>query len=182
MARPLQTDTLDIVFADELLKRATDAREMRMAQAILLPERMKTTFAQTANLLGVSTRSVSRLRGDLRLLREGLYEGDQRGGRRRENMTLEEETAFLAGWRARAEAGEVVVASEMRQAIAEQLGRPVVESHVYRLLARHGWRKVAPDTRHPKADVEKQEEWKKKFPKRWPGCWRATPPEAVRRS
>ena len=38
---------------------------------------------------------------------------------------------------------------------------PVAASVVYRMLARHGWRKVAPDTRHPKSDPLVQEEWKK---------------------
>jgi len=33
---------------------------------------------------------------------------------------------------------------------------------VYRLVQRHRWRKVAPDTRHPKADPQVQSEWKKK--------------------
>ena len=41
------------------------------------------------------------------------------------------------------------------------LGRPVAASVVWRLLARHGWRKVAPDTRHPKSDPAAQEAWKK---------------------
>jgi len=181
MARPLHTDPGDIAFAEELLKRATDAREIRMAQAILFPGRMKMTFPQTARMLGVSTRTVSRLRDDLRLMREDAYNGDRRGGRRRENMSLEEEAAFLAGWHARAGAGEVVVASGMRQALAEKLDGPVAESYVYRLLARHGWRKVAPDTRHPKADAQKQEDWKKNSPRRWPGCWRANRPAAASR-
>ena len=38
---------------------------------------------------------------------------------------------------------------------------------VYRLLARHGWRKVAPDTRHPKSDPLTQELWKKNCPMFW---------------
>ena len=37
----------------------------------------------------------------------------------------------------------------------------VKASVVYRLLARHGWRKVAPDTRHPKSSPAAQQEWKK---------------------
>ncbi len=32
---------------------------------------------------------------------------------------------------------------------------------VYRILARHGRRQVAPATRHPKGDPPVQEEWKK---------------------
>ena len=46
-------------------------------------------------------------------------------------------------------------------ALAQKLGHPVAASVVYRMLARHGWRKVAPDTRHPKSDPQVQEEWKK---------------------
>ena len=62
----------------------------------------------------------------------------------------------------------MLVVSPLRAALAQQLGRPVAASVVYRLLARHGWRKVAPDTRHPKSDPDCQEEWKKNSPK----CWR----------
>jgi hypothetical protein len=43
----------------------------------------------------------------------------------------------------------------------------VASSTVYRILARHGWRKVAPDTCHPKHDAEAQAEFKKNSPKRW---------------
>jgi hypothetical protein len=48
---------------------------------------------------------------------------------------------------------------------------------VYRLLARHGWRKVAPDTRHPKSDPAEQERWKKNFP----ACWRPSAAEKQRK-
>ena len=34
-------------------------------------------------------------------------------------------------------------------------------STVYRMLARHGWRKPAPDTYHPQGDAERREVWKK---------------------
>lgn len=51
--------------------------------------------------------------------------------------------------------------ARLRAALAQKLGRKVAASVVYRMLARHGWRKVAPDTRHPKSDPKVQEEWKK---------------------
>ncbi len=61
--------------------------------------------------------------------------------------------------------------SPLRAALAERLGRrKVAPSVVYRLLARHGWRKVAPDTKHPKSDPVVQAEWKKNSPKRWRPC------------
>ena len=40
---------------------------------------------------------------------------------------------------------------------------------VYRLLERHGWRKVAPDTRHPKAQPSVQDEWKKNASRKFCG-------------
>ena len=43
----------------------------------------------------------------------------------------------------------LLVLSSIRAALAQRLGRPVSASVVGRLLARHGWRKVTPDRRHP---------------------------------
>jgi hypothetical protein len=83
-------------------------------------------------------------------------------------MSVEQERRFLAPWVEQASRGEMLVVSPVRAALAQALGRPVSASVVYRLLARHGWRKVAPDTRHPKSDPLVQEAWKKNFRK----CWR----------
>ena len=82
-------------------------------------------------------------------------------------MTTEQERAFLAPWAKQCEEGSVLVIAPVRAALAKELGRAVAASVVYRLLARHGWRKVAPDTRHPKSDPAAQEAWKKNSPKYW---------------
>ncbi|WP_235179993.1 winged helix-turn-helix domain-containing protein [Acidithiobacillus thiooxidans] len=34
-------------------------------------------------------------------------------------------------------------------------------STIYRMLARHGWQKLAPDTYHPQGDKERREVWEK---------------------
>jgi transposase len=90
--------------------------------------------------------------------------GDAHGasrGRRRENLTREEEAAFLAPFLQQARAGGVLVVPPVKLALEERLGRLVALSSVYRVLHRHDWRKLAPDKRHPEADVVAQEEWKK---------------------
>lgn len=86
------------------------------------------------------------------------------GGRRRENMTPEEEMAFLAPFFEKAAAGGILVVTEIKQALATRLGRKVALASVYNLLHRHGWRKIAPDKRHTKTDAEAQEDWKKNSP------------------
>jgi transposase len=85
-------------------------------------------------------------------------------------MSEQEEQEFLRPWAEQAVAGGVLVLSPIRAALAQRLGRKVAPSVVYRFLARHGWRKVAPDTRHPKSDPQIQEAWKKNFRKTWRPC------------
>jgi transposase len=85
-------------------------------------------------------------------------------------MSEEEEREFLRPWKEQALGGGVLVLSPIRAALAQRLGQKVATSVVYRLLARHGWRKIAPDTRHPKNDPQVQEAWKKNCPKCWKPC------------
>ena len=49
----------------------------------------------------------------------------------------------------------------------------------YRMLERHDWRKVAPDTRHPKSDPAIQEAWKKNSRKFWVNSSRLKQPKAA---
>jgi transposase len=171
MSRPRHIDSKLVVQAQAVLSQATRANELRAAQAILLPALAHTTLEQTAALLGVSRASVARLQ---QRFREGLQTAASPrrrwGGRRRALMSVEEEKAFLAPWVEQARSAGVLVVSPLRAALAEKLGRKVAPSVVYRLLARHGWRKVAPDTRHPKSDPLVQAEWKKNSPKHWQPC------------
>jgi transposase len=129
---------------------------------------MGTTLDQTAALLGVSRASVPRLQARFRQsMQTGKSPPSNWGGRRRELMTFDEEKKFLEPWELQAKDGGILVVSIIRAALAQHLGRSVKASVVYRLLERHGWRKVAPDTHHPKSDPATQEEWKKNFRKHW---------------
>ena len=85
-------------------------------------------------------------------------------------MSDPEEQDFLAPWVEKAAAGGLLVVSPLRAALAQKLGRKVAATVLYRMLARHGRRKVAPDTRHPKSDPQVQEAWKKNSRKRWLPC------------
>ena len=79
-------------------------------------------------------------------------------------MTREEEAVFLEPFFEKAKSGGILVVGEIKQALDIRLGRTVALASAYNLLHRHGWRKLAPDKRHPKADVAAQEDWKKNFP------------------
>lgn len=172
MSRPRKTDPVLVSKAEAAVAQARNARELRAAQAVLLPAVAGTTLEQTAKILGVGRATVARLQASFRQRERAPLEvaaGRRRwGGRRRALLTPAEETGFLASWEACAKAGELVVLSKMRTALSARVGHEVAPSVLYRLAARNRWRKVAPDTRHPKTDVVAQEEWKKK---RFRRCW-----------
>lgn len=147
---------------------AKTVEDLRCAQAVLLPALMNATLEQTAVALGVGRASVGRYQAKVRTrLTDPARLDAQWGGRRREAMSLQEEVEFLEPWAELSADGGMLIIGPLRAALAQRLGRPVTHSVVYRLLARHDWRKVAADTRHPKSDPSVQEAWKKNSPKCW---------------
>lgn len=172
MARPRKVDLDLVAHAKVVANQTQDIQELRMAQAILLPALAQMSLEQTATVLGVGRATVARLQSRFRRHEEKAEPlRPPWGGRRRALMSLGDEQAFLADWKTKAEQGELVVLTPLRAALEKMLGRRVKSSVVYRLLQRHRWRKVAPDTRHPKAEPTVQAEWKKKrFRKSWRPC------------
>jgi transposase len=169
MARPRSVDLRLVEHAKALASRAQTADELRCAQAVLLPALLGATLEQTAAALGVARATVGRYQAKVRgRLTHPARLDPQWGGRRRAALNWDEEYEFLEPWAQQAADGGMLVVAPLRAALAQRLEHPVAHSVVYRLLARHGWRKVAPDTRHPKSDPAEQEQWKKNFPK----CWR----------
>ena len=168
MSRPRHIDWEVVSKARVMVAETTDIRQLKAAQAVLLPAVTGTTLEQTASLLGVGRASVHRLQRHFRQSLQAPSQPRQKwGGRRRALLSWEEEEALLAPWVEPARQAGVLVVSPLRAALADRLGRKIAPSVVYRLLARHGWRKVAPDTRHPKCDPAAQAEWKKNSPKCW---------------
>jgi transposase len=168
MARPAKFTNDMMTAAQQIVKQADTTRDLRAGLSILIPKICKVSNADTAQVLGVGLATVVRMQRKIR----DQVTGKQTprgswGGRRRQHLAIQEEAEFLKPWIEKAEIGGVLVVPPIQAALEEQLGRSIAASTVYRMLARHGWRKVAPDTCHPKKDAEAQEEFKKNSPKRW---------------
>jgi len=149
--------------AKRQLIEAKTIGELRQAQAVILPLLYDLTLAQTAEAIGMSVGWTCKLR--TRFIRGEKVDPNAKAGHRpRQNMSVAEESAFLAPFFAEAKTGGVLVVSGIKRALDKRLGRCVALSSVYNLLHRHDWRKLAPDKRHPKANVEAQDDWKKNFP------------------
>ena len=90
---------------------------------------------------------------------EKHYNGNRR------NMSLEEESALLDEYLKNAEAGHILSAQEIAYEYEKRVGHSIGSGQIYRVLHRHGWRKVMPRSKHPKkASVEVIETSKKLTP------------------
>jgi transposase len=83
------------------------------------------------------------------------------GGRKRKNMTLEEEKALLARFAKAAGAGEMLNIHDLKADYEKAIGHETSKSTIYNLLARHGWRKLMPRPFHPRRDIVAQNAFKK---------------------
>ena len=78
-------------------------------------------------------------------------------------MSIEEEAQFLEQFREKAEEGQVLDIHEIRAAYEKEAGHSIGCAQVYRVLHRHGWRKVMPRSKHPKRASEEVIETSKKL-------------------
>lgn len=147
----------------DMRKKITDKRvDKRLWAVQLRGEGMRNP--KIAKKLDTSAKVVSRwvsayCKGGIEALLGGKFGGNRR------NMSLEEEAQLLTEFETRAKNGQLVETCEIKQAYEERVGHSIGGGQIYRVLHRHGWRKVLPRSQHPnKADDEAIEASKKLTP------------------
>ena len=77
-------------------------------------------------------------------------------------MSFEEETQFLEQFREEAESGLLISVKKILEKYEEVTGKASNTSTIYKLLKRHGWRKLQPRPCHPGCASEEEKETSKK--------------------
>ena len=119
-----------------------------------------------AQVLGCSVGTVYRRKAEFQARGEAALRTADWGGRRNAVLSHAQEAEFVAEFENAARAGRLVTARQMIAELGQRTGRPVDPTTLYRMLARHGWRKVVPRPRHPDADPDRQEAFKETS-RRW---------------
>jgi transposase len=81
----------------------------------------------------------------------------------RRNLSEADEASVLEDYEQKANEGHELTAAEIRLGLEKALGRKTSGEYVYRVLRRHGWRKVMPRSKHPKAATEEEQDSSKKL-------------------
>ena len=79
------------------------------------------------------------------------------------NMSVEQEAKVLAKFEEEADAGHELTVNEIRQGLESELGKETSVAYAYRVLKRHGWRKVMPRPKHSKAAAKEEQDSSKKL-------------------
>ena len=151
----------EVVEIEKVRKRNKDKTIEKWLEVLLLHAEGKKR-QEIAERTGFTKQYITELVGEYS--REGLgsfakkqYKGNNR------NMSYAEEEALLEPFKKRAAAGQIVEVGEILAAYEAKLGRRAgSNSQIYYVLARHGWRKIMPRSKHPnKASDEEIESSKK---------------------
>jgi len=132
--------------------------------------------------LGKSNKEISELTGFsvqyiTDLVRKYMEHGldailtDKRTSNNR-HMSFDDEGAFLEQFVDLAEAGQIVTAEKIQQKFHEAAGKECDSSTIYRLLKRHGWRKVKPRPQHPGKASDEEIASSKKLRQSTEACWK----------
>lgn len=152
-----------VVQAQALLYATNDIRIFRHMQAIILREENHMSSEQVSRIIGLSVGWVRGWWSRVGQMGIKAFEEmkDHRGGRHHAHLTQEQEDAFMGPFLEKAQHGGVLIVPPIHRAYEKLVKRKVKPMTVYRLLHRHGWRKIAPRPKHPQADVQAQENFKK---------------------
>lgn len=155
--------------ARALRRNAKTADELRTAQAVLLPLELGLSLDQTAAAIGRSRTATCLIRMRYCAVASGKRPAarSKHALRNHAKATLAQEEQILDEVLRDAAEGGVLVIPRLKPLIEARLGKSLALSSVYRLLARHGWRKLASDTQHPQGDPARRADWKKNSPAHW---------------
>jgi transposase len=159
--RPLPEEAAERLAA--MLQEAHDKADYQRIQCVWLRAALGLRAAQIAVALGWQVGSVRQVHSDYLRQGEAVLWGKPSGGRHHQNLTVEQEKELLTPFLEQAADSGVLVVAPVQAAYEAALGRPVHHSVVYRALHRQGWRKIAPRPKHPKANEEVREAFKKSY-------------------
>lgn len=155
----------------ELLSSTRSVDEFKRIQSVYLRAEYSYSASQIANMVDLKLQTVKNIHAAY--LKHGeaalkLSNPKSRGGRNRFYLTVEQEKYFLAQFEPQGKSGSILEISKVHVALEKQLDKSLPKSTTYRMLYRHGWRKLAPRPSPPKGDKDTQERFKKTLAKLFP--------------
>ena len=162
MARPQKIySEEDKIAIKKALKKCKDTKEQKRLLCLKLRIVKGFSSIYISQIVGYCSSFVDQIISKYN--KEGLtgIDAKKQVGNRK-NLPLQQEKDLLESFSKQAENGKVLEVSDIISGYEKLVGRSIAKSIVYKMLKRHGWRKVMPRSQHPnKASVEEIDAYKK---------------------
>lgn len=148
-----------------LLSETKDVAKLKHIQAVYLKSFHDMKADDIAKIVGFSKGYIWHIHSAYRDIGEKAFFLNKRGGMYRRNLSPAQEKALIKEISSSSDLGRILEISSIKKRYEELAGKQVHKTVVYRMLARHGWRKIVPRPIHPKNDKVAIETFKKAFRK-----------------
>lgn len=161
MSRSYNVLNIEAEEVKQLMNASKSKDEFRRYQSLYLRVSNQSPVPLIAQITGLSISHIHKIHS--LCFRNGIkaIASQPKGGRRRSYLSIEEEKILLSEIEKTAIKGGVVEIGKVHKLFEEKVGAKVAKYTAYRLLHRHGWRKIAPRPYHPKQKAEAVETFKK---------------------
>jgi len=146
-----------------LMKEVTTVSEFKRVQSVYLRAKFDKNAGEIGDIVGFKAGMVRNVHYEYIKYGETSLLNSKKGGRHNSYLEKSEELDFLKEFDKEGNLGNLLEISKIRESFGKRVGKKIAKTTIYRLLARHGWRKVSPRPKHPKNDKIAMEEFKKNF-------------------
>ena len=146
---------------ETMLLETKDIATFKNIQAVYLKSCCNLDAEAIAKITGFSKGHIWNIHYSYRKIGGKIFDLGKRGGVYNKNLELTQEGSLLAEFMNNGDLGQILEIRKIKKRYEELAGKPVHKSVVYRMLARHGWRKIAPRPSHPKNDKIAMDSFKK---------------------
>ena len=144
-----------------LLRSSQNNLSVKRIQCIYFKVKFNKNPEEIGEMVGYNKGYVKQVQSQYWKNGDSIFYPKQKGGRRRENLGLEQEKLIVEKFKKEAENAEILEVSKIKEYYEDKVGKKVPKSTVYRMLDRHNWRKITPRPSHPKSNPEAMERFKK---------------------
>ena len=145
----------------KLMKEAQGLEQYKRMQAVYYRACYREKASKISERTGLSIGTIWNIHSRWKRQGTSIFDIKNTGGRLREHLSSEEEKNFLEQFEKEGVKGGILEVKIIHEAYKIMSGENLALSTTYRMLDRHGWRKIMPRPRHPKGDLEVQETFKK---------------------
>lgn len=149
----------------QLIKSKDKSLCLRRIQCVYFRLKKGWSSEEIAPLVGYCASYVREVNSDFEKNGFEIFKLEEKGGRKRENLSMEEESELLKSFEKLSGKGGILQISEVHKMYSETVmskgKKEPAKSTTYHMLQRHGWRKVMPRPKHSKNDKRKMEDFKK---------------------